>query len=61
MEDDSVDMVDDLKMTVSIWEMTVSIWDIFSLWPGAAAAQLTRGRRHIVHRESFEVDSATGT
>jgi len=39
MEDDSIDMEDDLKMTVSIWkmtvsiwEMTVSIWDILSLW-----------------------------
>ena len=39
MEDDGIDMEDDLKMTVSIWEMTVSIWemtvsmwDILSLW-----------------------------
>ena len=32
MEDDSIDMVDGLKMTVSIWHMTVSIWDILSLW-----------------------------
>ena len=32
MEDDSIDMEDDLKMTVSIWKMTVSIWDILSLW-----------------------------
>jgi hypothetical protein len=26
MEDDSMDVDDDLKMTVSIWKMTVSIW-----------------------------------
>jgi hypothetical protein len=38
MEDDSIDMEGDLKMTVSIsemtvwiWEMTISIWDILSL------------------------------
>jgi hypothetical protein len=42
MEDDSIDMDDDLKMTVSIWRMTVSIWemtvsmcDILSLWVAA--------------------------
>jgi len=27
MEDDSIDMEGDLKMTVSIWKMTVSIWE----------------------------------
>jgi len=26
MEHDSIDMEDDLKMRVSIWNMTVSIW-----------------------------------
>jgi len=29
-EYDSIDMEDDHKMTVSIWEVTVSLWDIFS-------------------------------
>ena len=33
MEDDSIDMEDDLKMTVSIWEITVSIWKMtVSIW-----------------------------
>ena len=32
MEYDSIDMEDDLKMTVSTWKMTVSILDILSLW-----------------------------
>jgi len=33
MEDDSIDMGDDLKMAVSIWEMTVSIWEMtVSIW-----------------------------
>ena len=33
MEDDSIDLEDDLKMTASIWEMTVSIWKItVSIW-----------------------------
>ena len=31
MEDDSIDMEGDLKMTASIWKMTVSIWDVMSL------------------------------
>ena len=30
-QDDSIDMEDDPKMTVSIWKMTLSIWDIVSL------------------------------
>jgi hypothetical protein len=34
MEADSIDMEDDLKMTVSIWKMTISIWAILSLWSG---------------------------
>jgi hypothetical protein len=33
MEDDSMDMGDDLKMTVSIWEITVSTWEMtVSIW-----------------------------
>jgi len=33
MEDNSINMEDDLKMTVSIWKMTISIWEIaVSLW-----------------------------
>jgi hypothetical protein len=55
MDDDSIDMEDDLIMTVSIWEMTVSIlemtvsiWDILSLW-----AWLGTGRPREVLREAF--------
>ena len=33
MGDDSIDMEDDLMMTVSIWELTVSIWEMtVSIW-----------------------------
>ena len=46
MEADSIDMEDELKitvsiweMTISIWEMTVSIWDILSLWPRTGEEQ----------------------
>jgi len=48
MGDDSIDMGDDLKMSVSIWEMpvsiwkmTVSIWDILSLRPGPAGGYVS--------------------
>jgi len=57
MEDDSIDMGDDLKMTVSTWKMTVSIWkmtvstwnmtvsiwNILSLWHGPAMAKTSAG------------------
>jgi len=33
MEDDSIDVEADHKMTVWIWEMTVSIWEMtISIW-----------------------------
>jgi hypothetical protein len=43
MEEDSIDMEDDLKMTVSTWKIKVSIWDILSLCstpPGRAGRVL---------------------
>ena len=67
MEDDSIDMEDDLNMTVSIWKMTVSvckmtvsIWYILSLCKRGPATSTTHELSvTLVHRQVELLVSAT--